>query len=246
MRFMPDFSQVAVLLAAHGDRGTAERNAVLRAHETRLRETRTFGWVGHGVLNGEPQFADALLEAGRSEPDLIVVYPLFMSSGYFVRKVMPDRIAASNLSVSVRVLEPLGADPALPALLLRRALQSAADASINPSRSHLLIAAHGSKIGRTPAEAAEAVAAAVRAVSPFALVQTAFIEEPPFIADLLREAKVPIIVAGLFSGDGMHGHDDVGRAIGEACVPCAYTRPIGGDPEVTALIEDSVIKALSA
>jgi len=242
---MTDFSQVAIVLAAHGDRGSVERNAVISAHAARLREKKVFGWTGYGVLNGEPQLSGALLEADRARRALLLVYPVFMSGGYFVRTVIPSRIAPLSLSCPLRMLEPLGLDPALPGLLLRRALRTAGEAGIAPSDANLLIAAHGSKIGRASAETAEDIAAQLRAGAPFLDVSTAFIEEQPFIADSLRKAEKPTIVAGLFSGDGMHGHDDVARAMRSASVPCAYTRPIGSDPEVTALIEAAILRALA-
>jgi sirohydrochlorin ferrochelatase len=241
-----DFSKVAVVLAAHGDRGSTERNAVLSAHAARLRDKCVFASVSHGVLNGEPQLTDVLGAADSIRPELLLVYPFFMSGGYFAKSVIPSRIASVALSSPLKVLEPLGLDPALPGLLLRRALRTADESGFKAEESLLLIAAHGSKVGRASAETANAIAAQVRTEAPFASVATAFIEEPPFIEESLRETKVPAIVAGLFSGDGMHGHHDVTRAMQGASVPCAYTRPIGSDPEVTVLIETSIYQALRA
>jgi sirohydrochlorin ferrochelatase len=243
---MADLSRIAVVLAAHGDRGSAERNAVLRTHAARLRETARFGAISCGVLNGEPALADALRDAECAGPDLILVYPFFMSGGYFVEKVLPERIAEARMGRPHQVLKPLGLDPALPGLLLRRSLETARKAGFAPGETRLLIAAHGSKIGRAPAETAEAIAQAIRANSPFRGVGTAYIEEPPFIRDELQSTALPAVVAGLFSGDGMHGHDDVGEAMKGASMPCAYTRPIGGDAEVATLIEATVLRALSS
>jgi sirohydrochlorin cobaltochelatase len=241
---MADLTRIAVVLAAHGDRGSVERNAVLRAHAARLRERNKIGAITHGVLNGEPALPKALQLAENIRPDLVLVYPFFMSGGYFVKKVIPERMASVALSRPVRALEPLGLDPALPDVLFRRSLETAAGAGLAPEQSRLLIAAHGSKIGRASAERTEAIAETVRAKASFYEVTTAFIEEPPFIADALRAADRPIIVAGLFSGDGMHGHDDLGEAMREATVPCVYTRPIGGDAEVSRLIEAAIERAL--
>jgi sirohydrochlorin ferrochelatase len=243
---MADLSRIAVVLAAHGDRGSVERNAVLRALAARLRDNARFGAIYCGVLNGEPALADAMREAERAGPDLILVYPFFMSGGYFVKKVLPERIAQAGIRRPHEILEPLGLDPALPGLLLRRSLQAASEAGFSTGQTRLLLAAHGSKIGRTPAETAEAIARAIRARSPFTEVTTAFIEEPPFIAESLRATALPTVVAGLFSGDGMHGHDDVGEAMKGASAPCAYTRPVGSDPEVATLIEALVLRVLNA
>ncbi len=241
---MAEAGRIALVLAAHGDRGSIERNAVLRRHADALRGRGLFKAVRHGVLNGEPALIDALREAGETGPSLVLIYPFFMSGGYFVRKVLPRRAAEAALCCRVRVLEPLGADPALPGLLVRRSLAAARGAGLEPETSRLVIAAHGSKLGRAPRQAAEAVADAVRAGAAFSEVTAAFIEESPFIADVLRAGPVPTVVAGLFSGEGMHGHDGLGAALAQAHAPCVYTRPIGGDPEIAALIEAAALRAM--
>ncbi len=238
-----DLSRTALVIAAHGDRGSVERNAVLRKHAASLREHAIFESVSYGVLNGEPALAAALREASLRHPQRILIYPFFMSGGYFVRKVLPERANEAGLSQPVHVLEPLGLDPALPDLLLRRSLAAALDAGFAPAQTRLIIAGHGSKLGRASAEATEAIADAVRDKAAFAKAITAFIEEPPFIADALAAEPSPAVIAGLFSGEGMHGHDDLGAAIAQASAPCVYTRPIGADPEIVALIKNAVLKA---
>lgn len=240
-----DPRRIALVLAAHGDRGGSDRNAVLRQHADSLQNRGLLNSVSYGVLNGEPPLAGALQDADWTNPDLVLVYPFFMSDGYFVKKVLPERIEQAGLAAPVETLEPLGLDPALPGLLLRRSIDAARDAGFEPPESRLIIVGHGSKFGRASAEATEAAATAVRTKATFVKVLTAFLEEAPFIADVLAAEQAPTVVAGFFSAEGMHGHDDVPEAIGAAQAPCIYTRPIGGDPEIPALIEAAVLKATS-
>jgi sirohydrochlorin cobaltochelatase len=236
----------AIVIAAHGDRGSAERNAVLRCHAEALRLGGRFAYAGHGVLNGEPQIESVLKEAESAGAQRVLIYPFFMSGGYFAGKVLPQRILKASLAVPVTLLEPLGLNPALPPLLLRRSLDRAREAALAPENTRLIVAAHGSKFGRASAEAAEQVAEVVRRESPFYETVTAFIEEPPFIADALRSATQPVVVAGLFSGEGLHGHDDLDAAIQRAGAPCVYTRPIGGDPSIPGIIEAAIERMLAS
>jgi sirohydrochlorin ferrochelatase len=238
-------ADIALVLAAHGDRGGADRNAVLRQHAARLRDNGVFKSVSYGVLNGEPGIVDVLTEADGTKAARILVYPFFMSGGYFAGKVLPERLAQARLTAPVRVLPPLGLDPALPELLVARSLDAAKNAGFEPAETRLLVAGHGSKIGRAPAAATEKVANAVRSRGQFRTVATAFLEEPPFLADALRAGNRPTVVAGFFVAEGMHGHDDVPGAIREAAIPCVYTRPIGSDPGIPALVQAAATKGLS-
>lgn len=237
---MAELATVAVVLAAHGDRGTSERNAVLRRHAEELRSNAAYKAVTYGVLNGEPALIDALRAADEVRAHQILVYPFFMSGGYFVKKVLPERIEQSGVSAPVHILRPLGFDSTLPGLLLERSVSAARAAGIDPDGARLLIVGHGSKFGRASAEATEAVAAAVRASSAFANVVTAFLEEAPFVRDSLAAQHIPTVVAGFFSAEGMHGHDDVPGAIAGAEFPCVYTRPIGSDAAIPRLIEAAI------
>jgi sirohydrochlorin ferrochelatase len=240
---MADSGRIALVLAAHGDRGGSDRNAVLRRHASSLRGRGRFEAVTFGVLNGQPPLVHALKVADGTSAARLVVYPFFMSGGYFVRKVLPERIGQVKLVLPVQILEPLGLDPSLPGLLLRNSLKAARDAAFEPKTARLVIAGHGSKFGRASAQATEAIADAVRSKAVFAKVTAAFLEEAPFITDTLKAENMPMVVAGFFSGEGMHGHDDVIEVIKMAAGPCVYTRPIGGDPDIPELIEAAVLNA---
>ncbi len=237
---MADLGRIAVVLAAHGDRGSSERNAVLRRHAENLKLRALFKAVTYGVLNGKPPLIDALGDADRVNADQVLVYPFFMSEGYFVKKILAERIEQSGVSAPVHILQPLGLDPLLPGLLGRRSVSAAQDGGLDPAQARLLIVGHGSKFGRASAEATEAIANKVRATSAFLKVTTAFLEEPPFVADALAAEKIPTVVAGFFSAEGMHGHDDVPDAIKAAGTFCVYTRPIGSDPGISKLIEAAI------
>lgn len=227
---------LAVVLAAHGDRGAGFTNAALLAHRHVLDNAACFASVTAGVLNGTPGLDEALATAAASSADRIAVYPFFMADGFFVRTRLAERIAAANLPKRWEIFPPLGIDPGLPALMLDHAEAAAVTAGFAPAASTLLVVGHGSKFGPASANATRDAAAIVADAGVFAAVTTAFLEEPPSIAEALRAARGPVVVSGFFSGEGMHAGDDVPTAIANSKSRAVYAGPVGGLTTVSELI----------
>lgn len=238
-------SSVAAMLVSHGDRAGEDRNATLRALAAATSELTGLGAITAGVLKGEPLLEDALKDARASGAVTLLVYPLFMADGYFVRKILRERIDAAGVSAMSRILAPLGVDPGLPQLMLNEALRAAATAGFEPSASRLLIVGHGSKIGPASATATRQAAARVAIARRFARVTTAFLEEDPFIEDTLRDTSMPTVVSGFFVGDGMHAGEDVPDAIAETGANAVYAGPIGSAPGIPTLIAAAINAALA-
>jgi sirohydrochlorin ferrochelatase len=238
--------EVAVILAAHGDRGGDSPNATLLAHCAALRADGVFHSVAAGILRGEPVLEDSVRAALASGAKCLAVYPMFMAEGYFTRKVLTQRLAALEIPIDVHVLPPLGADPRLPDLMRADALAAAERAGVEAMTARLLIVGHGSKIGPASAEATRVVAAAIERAGGFGRVETAFLEEPEFLEDALRRnAASPAIVSGFFSGDGLHAAEDVPEAIAETGAAAIYAGSIGKSAHVTGMIRTAISRALS-
>jgi sirohydrochlorin ferrochelatase len=234
---------VAVVLAAHGDRGGGDPNATLRAHRDALHALGHFRCVTAGVLKGEPEFETALNLAGQSGAAAIAIYPMFMADGYFTNKVLPERIANTGYGRASRILSPLGLDSRVPGLMLCEALSAAVRAGIEASSARLLVVGHGSQIGPASANATRAASHEIAARGMFASVATAFLEEPDFLDDALMADPRPTIVSGFFSGDGMHAAEDVPEAIQTTGANAHYAGPIGRSPELPRLISDAITAA---
>ncbi len=235
-----DLSNIAVVLAAHGDRGGPSPNSTLMAHRDALSKLGLFRTVTAGVLKGEIEFETALDEAGKSGAPSIAVYPMFMADGYFTNKVLPERIANTNYGRQCRVLPPLGLDARLPGLMLCEALSAAARAKIDGWDARLLVVGHGSQLGPASANATRAAAAQMAARGLFADVTSAFLEEATFLEDALRADTRPTIVSGFFSGDGLHAAEDVPEAIRSTGANAHYAGPIGRSPELPRLIREAI------
>ncbi len=234
--------RTALLLAAHGERGVGDPNRALIDHAADLASRVDCLRVDCGVLNGEPALESALDAAVRHGADEVLIYPFFMADGYFVSQVLSARLAAAARGLAWSILPPLGLDSRLPRLMMRSALDAAKDAGFDPDTSQLLVVGHGSKLERASAQATRQVAGELAAMEQFASVASAFIEEPPFVADALAEAQAPVVVAGFFAGDGMHSSRDVPEAIEGAGAPAVYTGPIGIRPAVRDLVVAAVAR----
>lgn len=238
-------SDVAVVLAAHGDRAGALPNQSLLDRCAALRASGLFRAVHAGVLKGEPLLEAALSDAASSGAAEIVLFPMFMAAGYFTETVLPARVAGAQIRVRCRQLAPLGLHPRLPGLMLAEATACAARAGFRLEETALLVAGHGSQQGSASAEATRAVARRLGALGSFARADIGLLEEPPFLEDQLRAAAGPVVVAGFFSGDGLHAGEDVPAAIAASGARGVYAGAVGRLPSIADLISEAVIAALT-
>ena len=148
----------------------------------------------------------------RATADELLVYPVFMSDGYFVRHVLAQRVAAAA-GPSARTLAPLGLDPSLPPLMMREALAAAARAAFDAGSARLLVVGHGSssRPNGASARATRRAAQLLAMTRTFADISVAFLEEPPFLTDCLADGSRPTVVLGFFSG--------------RVCTPSRMSRP---------------------
>lgn len=232
----PAGPEIAAVLASHGDRGGTDPNGALVFHAAAVKRLTGLRSVEFGVLKGEPAIEEALAAAQRSGAREILVYPLFMSGGYFTGKVLPERIRAAGFEPVCRILRPLGLDPGLADVLREDALDTTGKAGFKPKESRLLVVGHGSKYGPASAEATREAAGKAAAAGDFQNVETAFLEEEPFLIHALRASSAPTVVSGFFFGDGMHAGEDIPAAISEARSNAVYTGSLGASVRVSHLI----------
>lgn len=235
---------VSVILVGHGDRGAnPSRNEALAKHAQALTAEEQFHHVTHGVLKGTPSLETALLQALRTKPAALVIYPFFMAEGYFVKSVLPERIADVDIGCPILICPPLGLNPRLPILIAQAACDASQQANIVTETARLLVVGHGSKIGPASAQSTRYVADAVRLskIAPFAEIDVAFLEEEPFLEAQLTHSQRPTLVSGFFNGDGLHAGEDVPNAIAATNASAIYAGPIGQHDEISDLIKTSIL-----
>lgn len=243
-----DAKRVAVLVAAHGDRG-GQSNP--HRNQTVLSLARGVGArlaplpIAVGLLKGTPSIEDAIEGIDASHLDRVIVYPFFMADGYFVRKVLPERLKQAAVRCPVHICAPLGLDRGLPPLIAAHVTAAARTAGRDTKSSRLLLVGHGSKFGPASANATRQTAKLIAAHAPdaFAAIDVAFLEEAPFLAAALQESPLPTLVSGFFNGDGMHAGEDVPDALAETQSDAMYCGPVGSYAGVQQLMAAAIQSA---
>jgi len=246
-------NHTALLIAAHGERG-GERPAgakneatfrIARSLSANLSNPGLMSEVAVGFIRGEPSIKEAL---GSLTAPSIIVYPLFVANGYFTR----DRLAqlleeANGEGRKVRVMAPLGLDPGLPDLVTSFAAEAARQHAFEPSACNVILLAHGSKKNPASRKSTEQMEHALEANGNFRSVRGAFLEESPSLHTAAEGIQGPIIVVGMFSGEGLHGAKDAPRLVsGLLRDDAAFAGVIGTAAGVADLIARSVENALQA
>ncbi len=238
----PDTAPPPLLVVAHGDGGADPRDETVRrlADALARRLDRPVDWA---TLKRPETFAEARARLaaalGRAAGDPlgpVVVYPLFMAEGLFVRVKLPKLLAEHGFA-ETRMLPVFGLDPGLVDLLEHR-LRSIASmqGGLEPKDLTIALIAHGSASGDAGSRlASETIAATLRARLD-ADVRLGFIEEAPFHDRLIAEAK-PVVVIGLFVSAGTHALDDVAAAVATSPHVLHHVDAIGRDTGVADLVE---------
>lgn len=170
-----------------------------------------------------------------------LIYPFFMAEGFFTKRELPRRLAEAGFP-DLTHLDPLGVDPSLPDLIARAAITAAIAARFTPETTHLLLAAHGSKIARKSKDASFDMAAKLRGIAGFSDVSVGLVEEAPFLAEAAADLGNSICVP-FFALRAGHVIGDLPEALAEANFKGPCLDPIGEHPEIPALIAAALRRA---
>jgi len=218
------------VIVAHGapsSPGTPER--AIRALAGRVARDLP-GWTVRGATLAAPGALDAALAA---LPDpMPLVFPFFMSDGWFVRNKLPQRLRESR-SGPFEMMRPLGLDPALHLLCLAQARQAAA--GLPAEEATLLLAAHGSPSDPRPRRAVEQAARFIAAANVFRDVRLGFIDEAPFLAEAAR-IDGPAVCLPFFAARAGHVDIDLPAALAAAAFRGPVLDAIGRHPGVDGIV----------
>ena len=137
---------------------------------------------------------------------------------------------------------PLGVDPALPALACRWLTAELASRDWSASDTCLVIASHGSGRSRNSARDTERFSNALGEQMSFAEIRTGYIEEPPYLGDLVFETGPQAICLPFFAAGGGHVQQDIPEALDLASFDGLRLYPIGTHPEIPTLIARALIR----
>lgn len=236
-----------MLLAAHGERREGADNQSVAQLAQRLSERLKVAAVEFGFLKGSPSIAEAVQRLASYD---MLVYPLFLSDGYFTRTLLPRQLeeaGAFGRGRATCVLAPLGLDPALAGLILDRAGTVARAQGWPAARTDLVLLAHGSSNNPASRAATERIAAGLASRRVFAHVRPAFLEEAPRLENAVATSRMHAVVVGLFAGEGLHGGKDVPQLIAELTRPdVAFAGNVGGFDALPDMIAAAIRRRWSA
>ncbi len=232
--FPPNAPARQVLIVAHGSPADpATQEAALMALAVRVAL-----WLPGWQVRGTTLAAPGALEHALAGLDRPMIYPFFMAEGFFTRTTLPKRLAAAGHPDLTR-LPAFGHDPALPALMADLARTACGDNGLDPARTTLLIAAHGSQVSRASATITESVARVLRTTSGFQKIVTGYVEEAPFLQEVAR-LNGPALCLPFFALRAGHVMDDVPHALSQAGFTGPLLPPLGEAPPIARMIAGSL------
>ena len=224
----------AALVVSHGQPSEPEVAEVeLRQFAARVAQHLP-GWhVGAATL-AQPGALDAALANAGPAP---VVYPLFMTEGWFTGDNLRNRLGKVP---QAQVLRPLGVSPELPALAAGLIATEIAQAGWTTGETRLFLAAHGS--GRSPNSARDTRAFADALARHIALaeIRVGFVEEPPYLAEAATGLGEQSLCLPFFAAARGHVLDDVPEGLDAAGFAGRRLAPLGLAPLVPALVARAI------
>ncbi|MCB2116625.1 MAG: cobalamin biosynthesis protein CbiX [Rhodobacteraceae bacterium] len=229
---------MTVLIVAHGQPSDPEPpEAEMRALAARV----ALDLPGRTVLSATLAAPDALRNALQGH-DNVTVFPFFMADGWFIRTLLPRRLAEAG-AVGARILAPFGLLPGTASLAVDVLSEALSLREWRAEETTLVLAAHGSGRSPYPADAARALQSDIAMHLRFAESRLGFIEEAPELVEVAEAAGPRALCLPLFVARWGHVEDDIPAALHAAGFRGDSLPPLGTDPRVPALIARAIVAA---
>lgn len=222
-------SQLDALIVAHGQPSAPEEaEASLGAFLADLETSLSGISVGAATLAAPGKLEEKL---ALLRPDG-VIYPLFMTDGWFVKTTLTKRLGHA----SVTMMPPFGLTDGL-ALRTAEALKSCCGFGKGP----LLVVAHGSASGRiAPAQVPQEFTRQLQDALDGYPVHLGFIEQEPLLTDVAQAVPDAAMCLPFFAMEGEHVRKDVHKALDTAEFTGDLLPSISYVPGMTEVISESI------
>ena len=223
-----DFSTVALVLVGHGSTINQQSGQSVRRLAEALAARNLFAQVSVAFDLEEPGIG----EVPSIDAPHIFVVPVTISAGRFTEETIPQRLGFSVAGWSdydrvqeingrqVIYCHPIGTHPGVTQVLLKQARNILTQYPIScvpkSAETALFIVGHGTRKNKNSRKSIEVQVDLIRARSEYAYVQSAFMEEAPFIADCYTAVETKqMVVVPFFISDGLHTLKDIPVLLGE-------------------------------
>lgn len=211
------------ILVAHGQPSApepAERSLAELAQKVSLQMP---DWQIKSATLAMPGQLEHLMEDGT------VIYPFFMTGGWFTNQVLPKRLH----NFSYQMTPPFGLDPNLVPLAASYLKNQLCLRTGTPA---ILLAAHGSARSAKAAQATEAFANQLSGALPETPIHIGYIEQAPFVSAAARDLPANSLCLPFFAQSGHHVRDDIPAALAEADFRGSLLPVLGAHAQVPSLI----------
>lgn len=210
-----------LLIAAHGSPSTSGGRTSSRKHAETIRNLRLFADVRAGFLTEKPFVKDVLDDFDTSE---VYVVPNLSCAGYVSTTKLPQALGLTGTVTEritpvghqrVLLTDPVGTDPSVAKTLAVRIRAAMEDLALPAGDTAIVVIGHGSQRSRESFEHTNRIVNELPRHGIDQPLFTAFLEEPPLIADWRDQTNAKnVLFAPFLISDGYHGADEIPRAIG--------------------------------
>ncbi len=238
-----------LVLAGHGSHLNAASSEPTRRLAAALRRTGEFSAVSVALWKEEPSLSRALDAV--EDPDVVVV-PVFISTGYFTRTVVPREMRLDGPRTRrgrqhIRYTLPVGTHPRLADVIIERAREAGAGPA-----DGLVVLGHGTRRDSESEKNVLTMADLVARRGLFAECGVAFIDQEPGMLTMLERFRAPrLFVVPLFIADGWHVGETIpadlaldGPETRRGGRIVHYTPPVGTHPALAAVVLELAREAL--
>lgn len=274
----PEAGETALVICGHGSHLNSDSSAPVYDHAARIRETGTFAEVREAFWKEEPSLRNALRTVAATE---VVIVPLFVSEGYFTDGVIPRELRlherasdsggdstenddgderSDTLDAAKRVwyTDPVGTHPSMTDVIVERAEGITGEPDLG-TETALAVIGHGTERNPKSAEAIRDHVARISDRERFAEVGALFMDQAPFVDEVLENfGSQSIVAVPLFIADGFHTREEIPGLLGLDGRYPDYENPsdvhdrriwyagaVGTEPSFSAVIEERALEALS-
>ncbi|SHH19006.1 sirohydrochlorin chelatase [Marivita hallyeonensis] len=187
-------------------------------------------------IDGVTLAAEGRIEALSADRPGALVYPMFMADGWFTQSQLPKRLADG---VGPQLVS-FGMDCTLPMLAANWCRTVCTENSLDPYKTDLVVAGHGSGKSRRVSDATRRFAEQVADVVKPNSVRCGFVEEDPSLEDALSGLGTNAICLPFFAARRGHVLEDLPAAVAASGFEGIVLDPIGLHPDVPKLIADAL------
>ncbi|MEF8825292.1 MAG: CbiX/SirB N-terminal domain-containing protein [Halapricum sp.] len=210
-------TEQALVVAAHGSHRNPDSATPTLEHADAIREQGSFDQVRTAFWKESPSFRSVVRTI---DAETVYVVPLFVSQGYFVDQVLPREfglgvadVANEPTETELIYTEPVGTHSAMTDVVAARARRRLDD--VTEETAALAVIGHGTERNPKSADAVYEHVAALEERTDFAEVGAVFMDEAPYVADVLDRFEADdIAVVPLFIADGFHTRDEIPELLG--------------------------------